>query len=280
MKIDLSFFSIIALISLGTFTGIIGSVLGIGGGIFIIPFLIFFFKLPLKYAIAVSLVSIVAVSSSVAMVNIEKGLTNLRLGITLEIPMALGSLMGSLIMLKMPSKTLQLYFGIILLPIAFQMFYKSIKQKKEINTNTSGAYSYFEPSIKKNIYYDIKNLPYAMVFSFFGGTLSGLFGLGGGIIQVPIMNFICGVPMKIATSTSNFMIGLSATVSAIVLLKNGYVLENIAAFLIIGVIVGSFLGIRVLYKSKSHFIQILFSIFTLLVSFKMIWESIQNGFKF
>lgn len=275
MNIELSFFTVISLIFLGIFVGILGSVLGVGGGIFIVPFLVFFLKLPIKYAIGVSLVSIIAVSSSVAMVNIEKGLTNIRLGISLEMTMALGSIFGSLIMLKLASEILQLLFGIILIPISYQMLKKSLKEDKNSYYNTNGKYFYYEPSLQKNIYYDIKKIPLAMFFSFFGGSLSGLFGLGGGIIQVPVMNIICGVPMKVATSTSNFMIGLSATVSAILLFKQGFLLEKIAIYLIIGVIIGSYFGIRFLHKSKSKYIQILFAFFTLLVSFKMISEFIK-----
>lgn len=275
MNIDLSFFSIISLVGLGILVGIIGSVLGIGGGIFIVPYLVFFLKLPIKYAISVSLVSIIAISSSVAMVNIEKGLTNIRLGISLEITMALGSIFGSLIMLKISSEVLQFLFGLILIPISYQMLKKSLKEEQNFFFNSKGKYFYYEPSLQKNIYYDIKKIPLAMFFSFFGGSLSGLFGLGGGIIQVPVMNIICGVPMKVATSTSNFMIGLSATVSAILLFKEGFLLEKIAIYLIFGVIIGGYFGIRFLYKSKSKYIQILFALFTIVISFKMISEYIK-----
>lgn len=275
MNIDLSLFTVVSLFLLGIFVGIIGSVLGIGGGIFVVPFLLFYLKLPIKYAIAVSLVTIVAVSSSVAMVNIEKGLTNIRLGLSLEMTMALGSIVGSLTMLRLSSNQLQLYFGIILLPIAFQMLFKALKRKENQVLESKGRFSYFDSSFQKNISYEIKKTPIAMIFSFFGGTLSGLFGLGGGIIQVPIMNLICGVPMKVATSTSNFMIGLSASISAIILFKNGYIVENISAILVLGVILGGYLGIRVLYKAKNELIQILFAIFTFFISIKTIWESLK-----
>ncbi len=273
MNIPLTLNSILLLFLLGIFVGIIGSVLGIGGGIFVVPFLIFFLKVPIKYAIAVSLVSIVAVSSSVAMVNIEKRLTNIRLGLTLEMTMALGSIFGSLIMLRLSSNQLQLYFGIILFAIALQMLLKSFK-KNRTHFQNYGSFFYFDPLLQKNVYYDVKKTPIAMIFSFFGGTLSGLFGLGGGIIQVPIMNLICGVPIKVATSTSNFMIGLSASISAIILYRNGYVIENITVILIFGIILGSYLGIKFLYKAKNEFIQFFFAIFTFFVSIKTIMESL------
>lgn len=278
---ELSFIHIIFLILFGVFVGILGSVMGVGGGVFIVPFLTLVFHIPIKYAIAVSLVSIIATSSSVASVNVEKGLANVRLGTILEIPMAAGSIISTLIMMKMNSSILQLLFGFMILPVAGSMYLKSQKEKKkkkilgqnqEDNKNDPKSVRYFDHSEGREIAYSVKKIKTAFAFSFLGGAMSGLFGLGGGIVQVPVMNIICKVPMKAATATSNFMIGLSACASVIILFKEGYVLNELAVFMVIGVVIGGILGMKFLNKTKNHTLQAIFSFLLMIVSFKMIWS--------
>lgn len=278
--IELSFIQIIFLILFGVFVGVLGSVMGVGGGVFIVPFLTLVFHIPIKYAIAVSLVSIIATSSSVASVNVEKGLANVRLGTILEIPMAIGSIASTLIMIKMNSSVLQLLFGFMILPVAASMYIKSQKEKKksvsepklEEHKDESKSIKYFDHSEGREISYSVKKIKTAFAFSFLGGTMSGLFGLGGGIVQVPVMNMICSVPMKAATATSNFMIGLSACASVLILFKEGYVLNEIAVFMVIGVVIGGVLGMKFLNKTKNHVLQAIFSFLLMIISLKMIWS--------
>lgn len=274
---DLSFHQIFMLVIFGFLVGILGSVMGIGGGTFIVPFLVIVLKIPIKYAIAVSLVSIIATSSAVASVNVERGLANVRLGIMLELTMAIGSIVSTYIMISLNSQILQILFAVMLLPVAASMY---IKARKSDNQNTylhsnnlpGEMYSYYDPSIKRNVSYIVLRSKKRLSFllSFFGGCVSGLFGLGGGIIQVPVMNMLLGIPIKAATATSNFMIGLSACASALILWKKGYVLSDIAVFMIIGVLIGSIFGMNFLYKAKNSTIQTIFSILLMLVSLRMI----------
>lgn len=278
--IELSLIHIIFLIFFGVFVGLIGSVMGIGGGVFIVPFLTLVFNIPIKYAIAVSLVSIIATSSAVASVNVEKGLANVRLGTFLEIPMALGSVVSTFIMMKTNSSVLQLLFGFMILPVAMSMYLKSRKEKrkkitekkKEETSDDVKSVKYFDHSEGREISYSVKKTKTAFIFSFIGGAMSGLFGLGGGIVQVPVMNMICSVPMKAATATSNFMIGLSACASVLILFKNGYVINEIAVFMVIGVVIGGFTGMKFLSKTKNYVLQTIFSFLLMIVSFKMIWS--------
>jgi len=278
--IELTLLKIILIIIFGTFIGIIGSSMGIGGGAFIVPFFVLVFNIPIKYAIAVSLVSIIATSSAVASVNVEKGLTNVRLGVFFEMSMAIGSILSTFIMMKSNPSILQLMFSFMLFPVAITMFMKAKKLKKDdhmtsdfnLDDKDKNVSLFFDPSVGKNIAYQPKKLKIAFIFSFFGGVMSGLFGLGGGIIQVPVMNILCGVPIKAATATSNFMIGLSASASALILFKNGYVLGDIATFLVIGVVIGSIIGMKFLYKAKGSTIQLLFSFLLMVLSIKMMWS--------
>ncbi|MEF3279510.1 MAG: sulfite exporter TauE/SafE family protein [Elusimicrobiota bacterium] len=275
--VELNFLYILILVFFGILIGILGSVMGVGGGVFIVPFLTLVFHIPIKSAIAISLLSIIATSSSVASINVEKGITNVRLGTFMEMPMALGSIVSTFIMLRINPYILQLLFGFMILPVALSMYYKGRKEKKRsheknINFVQSGKFQYYDSSLQREIYYDIKKEKIAFIFSFLGGCMSGLFGLGGGIVQVPVMNIISKIPMKVATSTSNFMIGLSACASVLILYKNGYIINDIAVFMTIGVVLGGFLGIKFLSKAKNHTLQIIFSILLMIVSLKMIWS--------
>lgn len=269
--------SFIILIFFGFFVGILGSVMGVGGGVFIVPLLVISFNLPIHNAIAISLISIIATSSAVASVNVEKGLANVRLGIYMETSMALGSITGALLTSVLPGKLLQFLFSIFLFPVAISMYLKSKKgENKEVITNYEKDIFggvFFDPNKNSHTAYSVKRIPLAMLFSFFGGGLSGLLGLGGGIVQVPVMNLLCGVPIKAAAATSNFMIGVSAAASSIIFFKKGYILPAFAVPLIIGVLIGSFLGIKTLYSAKSEKIQAFFSFLIMLVAIRMLFKT-------
>jgi len=270
--------SIIILIFFGFFVGVIGSVMGVGGGVFIVPLLVLSFHLPMQNAIAISLISIIATSSAVASVNVEKGLANVRLGIYLEMAMAIGSIFGALLTSILPGKLLQFLFSIFLFPVAISMYLKAKKVKKEeniqhtIEKNIFGG-SFFDPNKNSHMTYSAKRIPLATFFSFFAGGLSGLLGLGGGIVQVPVMNLICGVPIKAAAATSNFMIGVSAAASSIIFFKKGYIVPLLTVPLVFGVLIGSFIGINTLYRAKSEKIQMFFSILIMIVGIRMLIKS-------
>jgi uncharacterized membrane protein YfcA len=277
--LELTISHIFLIIIFGVFIGIISSSMGIGGGAFIVPFFVLVFNIPIKYAIAVSLISIIATSSAVASVNVEKGLTNVRLGIFLEMSMAIGSIVSTFIMMKANSSIIQLLFSFMLLPVALTMFLKAKKSKKTehkegitLNNDVKNLSTFFDPSLGRNVSYVPKKLKVAFFFSFFGGVMSGLFGLGGGIVQVPVMNILCGVPIKAATATSNFMIGLSACASAIILYKNNYVIGDLALFLVVGVVIGSMIGMKILYRAKGSTITMFFSFLLMFLSLKMMLD--------
>ena len=270
------------LLLFGVFIGLLGSALGVGGGIFMVPFLVLALKLPIHQAVAASLVAIVATSSAVAAVNVERGLANIRLGITLEVTTALGSIAGALIASRVPGATVQLLFALMLFPVSVLMFLKgrgSLKKAAaQVLPAAKGASSFdsgfFDPALAAHTHYQVRNMAPASVVSFFAGSLSGLLGIGGGVVQVPVMNLLCGVPMKAAAATSNFIIGVSAAASAYVYFRKGLIPFELTAVIVVGVLLGSFLGIYALYKARSEKLQVIFSALTLLIAVKMLVEAL------
>lgn len=247
--------------------------MGVGGGVFLVPLLVLALHIPIHQAIAVSLAAIIATSSAVASVNVERGLANMRLGITLEVTTAIGSIAGALFANSLPSETIRTLFALMLFPISALMFLKGRGGLKRPVSEAVGAadHYFFDPSINSRVGYKVKNLKAASIMSFFAGSLSGLLGLGGGILQVPVMNLMCGVPMKAAAATSNFIIGVSAAASAIVYFRKGLFVPELSAVVVMGVILGSFVGIKVLYKARSEKIQMVFSVLVLAVALKMLY---------
>ncbi|MFA5205619.1 MAG: sulfite exporter TauE/SafE family protein [Lentisphaeria bacterium] len=264
--------------------GVLGSVLGIGGGVFIVPLLVLVLKLPIQQAIAVSLVSIVATSSAVAAVNVERGLTNMRLGIVLEVTTAIGAIGGALLLKALPAELLQTLFALMLGPVAATMFWKGWRAWRRRGLSAAAAdvtavgavvpgkfdAAFYDPAVGAAIPYTVRHLGPAAGASLAAGSLSGLLGLGGGIIQVPVMNLLCGVPIKAAAATSNFLMGVSAAASALIFLRQGLVLPEVAATMVVGVLVGSFVGVRVLYRIRAEKLQVLFAVLMLVVAAKML----------
>ncbi|OGR67283.1 MAG: hypothetical protein A2081_01425 [Elusimicrobia bacterium GWC2_61_19] len=277
---ELTAFNFAVLVSFGVFIGLMGSAMGIGGGIFMVPFLVLALKVPIHQAVAASLVAIVATSSAVAAVNVERGLANIRLGITLEVTTALGSIVGALIASRLPSAAMQLMFALMLFPVSALMFLKGRRPHKPAEAVPAGAASvfdsgFFDPAAAAHMPYSVRNMTPASFISFFAGSLSGLLGIGGGIVQVPVMNLLCGVPMKAAAATSNFIIGVSAAASAYVYFRQGVIPLELTAIIVVGVLIGSFLGIYALYKTRSEKLQLVFSALTLLVAVKMLLVSLR-----
>lgn len=270
-----------ALALFGFFIGLAGSVLGVGGGIFVVPALVLFVGVPIRQAIAVSLAAIIATSSAVASVNVERRLANMRLGIVLELTTALGSIGGALAAGALSARAMQLVFAFVLFPVGASMLVKSLRPGKNAPAPDASPVpalavdsSFYDPEVGAHILYRVKNLGPASFISFLAGGLSGLLGLGGGIIQVPMMTLLCGVPMKAAAATSNFLIGVSAAASALIYLKRGELLPDLAAVIVIGVLLGSFLGIKVLYKAPAKKLQAVFALFVFAVAIKMLQKAL------
>ena len=266
----------------GSIVGVLGAILGIGGGIFLVPALVLIFHIPAHHAIATSIVSVIATSSAVASTNVEKGLANMRLGMTLEVATVLGAMSGALTAGWLSEATLLRIFAVALLVVAVLLGWKSSKSEQAAISNPQhtvlddqpddlgllGA-SFYDPAEGRQISYRVWKVLPGFLASLIAGNLSGLLGVGGGFIKVPVIHLICGVPMKAATATSNFMIGVTAVASAFIYFGRGEVRPALTAAVILGVLMGSFIGSIVSQRLPGRLVQAIFAVFLLPVTWQM-----------
>jgi uncharacterized membrane protein YfcA len=250
--------------------GLGGSYLGVGGGVFLIPFMTLALGVQIKVAIATSLIGVIATSSGAASVYVRDHLTNLRLAMFLEVATTLGAITGALVALSVPGEDLYVVFGIVVLYAAVTML--RVRETARQRAYQAGD----EPPLTKylnlsSVYFDQEDQgvyryrverPLAgFGISAAAGVFSGLLGVGGGFIKVPAMNVLMRVPMKAAVATSNFMIGVTAAASAFIYYSQGLVDPGLAAMVIIGVFTGTNLGTRLLSHAKASNVRFVFSIF-------------------
>lgn len=274
----MTLFAALLLAALGAAIGLLGSVFGLGGGIFVVPVLMLYFKLPIHSAIAASLVTIIATSSAVASVNVERGLANMKLGLALEIFTAAGAVAGAFTAGLLSPKVLQFCFAALLLFTGFSMLRKGLavpSAKPETPASPDGPFygEFTDPADGRVHRYTVKNMPAASAVSVFAGMLSGLLGVGGGIVQVPLMNLVCGIPLKAAAATSNFMLGVTAATSAVVYFRKGLVPLELTAVLVLGVLAGSAVGMKILAKASSVKLQLVFSLIAFLMALKIVFAA-------
>ena len=269
---SMTFESFIIIIAGGIVTGILGALFGIGGGLFLIPFLVIIFHIPMHTAVATSLVAIIATSSAAASVYVERRQTNIRLGMVLEITTTIGAILGGATANMISGDVLKKIFAVILTVMGFIMWHRSRDRSERTSDVIPGARlngSYIDGATGKNVKYSVRKVPLGMGISFIAGNISGLLGVGGGVIKVPTMNLFCGVPIKAATATSNFMIGVTAVASTFIYYAHGRIEPLVTGAAVIGVLIGSLLGTRIGYRVHSRVITSLFAILMLLIALRM-----------
>ncbi len=244
-----------ALLGLGLVVGIIGALLGIGGGLILIPVLTLFYGIPIERAIGTSLVSIIATSSAAASVYVQEKLTDIRLGMLLELGTTTGAVFGALIVGYFSRKALALMLAVFLLYSAISMVRK-IRSADHDPAMAVGEYS-------------IRHVPVGLAGSAFAGAMSGVLGIGGGPIKVPLMYLVMGVPLRVATATSNFMIGVTGATSALIYFVRGRVDIAVTAPVVFGVFCGSLLGSKLAHTIRSRYILALFSLLLLYLAVEM-----------
>ena len=256
--------------------GFIGALFGLGGGVLIIPFLTLVEGVPVPLAVGASIVSVVATSSSSAATYVQDHLTNLRLGMFLEIGTVAGAITGAFVAVFLPASVLFVLFGLILLYATIIMvrargidFPADVKPDKTSRILSLGG-QYEDHSLNRVVKYEVTRTPLTVFIGYFAGIVSGLLGVGGGIINVPTMNLVSKVPVKVASATSNFMIGVTAAASASVYLIRGDVNPLLAAPLIVGVAGGALLGTRVLKVTPPTRVKVAFGILLAAISLLMI----------
>jgi uncharacterized protein len=270
--------------------GLIGSMVGIGGGILVVPALTIGFGVPIEYAIGASIISTIATSSGSASAYVRDRITNLRIGMFLEIGSVAGSLVGVLTTLYFvrsgSSWIISIVFGLLLFFSAYSIVqYARIERRGEsmVNVkpdklaerlNLKGEYE--DKSMHMKITYVATRIPAGFVIMFFAGLLSGLLGVGGGALKVLGMDTIMRLPFKVSTTTSNFMIGVTAAASSGILYASGYVNVVLAAPVALGVVLGSLAGARILARSKPASLRILFIVVLLVFGTEMIYMGLSR----
>ncbi len=252
----------------GLLVGSLGSMLGIGGGVLLIPLLTGLFGVPIKTAIGASIVSVIATSSAAGAVYVGRGLTHTRLSMVMEIATTLGALAGGITAVLISPNALSFMFGAVLLYVVFSM---RRLPKEEIAVGPTGLLdtSYTDPMTGEVITYGVHHLPTGMAASFIAGNISGLLGIGGGVIKVPIMTLVMGLPLRAAIGTSNFMIGITAATSAVIYYQHGYIDPSIAIPTALGVLLGAQVGTRVGGRVRSQRLKQIFQVLLLIFALQM-----------
>jgi uncharacterized protein len=244
----------------GVVSGGFGALLGIGGGVFLVPFLNLGLSFPFPVAAAISLTTVIATSSSVSAERSGKHLINLRLGMLLEVATAAGSLLGGITAQLVAPAILQKLFGIVAAMVSVFMVgrvnRRNVILDPSVDSGVLGGRFYEEES-GATVTYRIKRLPAALIASFAAGNMSSLLGVGGGVIKVPVLNAWCGVPVRAAAATSAFMIGVTATAGAVIYYGRGQLAPALAAAAVLGVQLGSWGGMHVGRRTSAKWLKLL-----------------------
>ncbi|MCB4203845.1 sulfite exporter TauE/SafE family protein [Deferribacterales bacterium Es71-Z0220] len=270
--------SVITLLTAGLFVGFLGGILGIGGGSIMVPILVLWFKYPIHVAIATSLITIVATSINITGYNIASGLANIRFGLFLEITTALFAILGGVLSVSVNEKPIIIAFSIILAFISFLYFIRRNINDDVVTDNTAKSFfaaSYYDALNKFNISYKPINVIPTALISAFAGLISGMLGIGGGVVKVPAMNILAKLPIKAATATSNFMIGITAAAGSIVYFNSGFIDPSVTSLMIIGVTFGSKIASKKFNKIADKRIKTLFMIFMIFVAIQMFIKGIK-----
>ena len=273
-----SILTITILVAIGSFAaGLLGSLTGLGGGLIIVPMLTLFFHVDLRYAIGASLVSIIATSSGAAAAYVREGYTNVRVGILLEVGTVIGALIGAALAGVTPTNVLAILMGVVLLYTA----YRSLKPRPEHELLTEPdewarrlRLDSTYPTAKGKQAYSVTNVPAGFSLMFIAGILSALLGIGSGIVKVLAMDQMMRLPFKVSTTTSNFMIGVTAAASAGVYLHRGYIDPTIVFPVMLGVLAGALLGARVLARARVTWLRTLFTTVVVIMAVQMLYKGI------
>jgi uncharacterized protein len=261
--------------------GFLGSLTGLGGGVVIVPLLALVFCVDLRYAIGASLVSVIATSSGAAAAFVKEGYSNIRLGMFLEIATTLGALSGALLAVVVPGSTIAVVFGVVLLTSALL---SSRCRPAEAGTGAPDSLavrlrldgSYPTPQGPRS--YHVQHVRLGFGLMFIAGILSGLLGIGSGAFKVLAMDQAMRVPFKASTTTSNFMIGVTAAASAGIYLSRGYIDPGVTMPVMLGVLLGSVLGARVLMLAQTQTLRLVFGLVILALALEMIYQGLFGGF--
>jgi uncharacterized protein len=268
------------LIFLGSLVaGFLGALTGLGGGVVIVPLLTLVFGVDIRYAIGAALVSVIATSSGAAAAYVREGYSNVRVGMFLEIATTIGAICGAMLALHLKTSVIAVIFGVVLIYSA----YASIREKPHgvrdqgpdpiaCWLDMDSAY----PGEKGFESYHVRGVPLGFGLMYVAGVLSGLLGIGSGAVKVLAMDQAMKLPFKVSTTTSNFMIGVTAAASAGIYLSRGYIDPGLAMPVMLGVLLGSLIGARVLAGAKVAVLRLVFSLVIAALALEMIYNGIKG----
>jgi uncharacterized protein len=279
MDLNLECFTFILFLG-STLAGFIGSLTGLGGGVIIIPLLTLGFGVDMRYAIGAALVTSIASSSGAASAYIKEGITNMRIGMFLEIATTTGAVLGAFIAMYLDKMYIAIIFGCVLIFSAI----RSINKKEEVDTdflvpgdklgNKLKLNNSYTTSKGKVVKYNVHNVMGGYSLMTLAGIISGLLGIGSGALKVLAMDSTMKIPFKVSTTTSNFMVGVTAAASAVIYLQRGYIDPGLAMPIVVGVLIGAFFGSKILPKANVKKLRLLFSVVIFLLAIMMIYNGV------
>jgi uncharacterized membrane protein YfcA len=262
---------------LGAVAGGLGALLGLGGGVFLVPLLTLFLGVPIHYAIPISLCTVIATSNAVSARTAGRQLINVRLGMVLEVATAAGGLVGGLTSRLFTTGQLYFLFGIVAGVSGCVMLGRLGRRNVSLDPHLQPGRlgdRYYEEESEGVVTYQVRRLPLALTASFLAGNISTLLGVGGGVIKVPVLNAWCGVPMRAAAATSAFMIGVTATSGTLIYFGRGQILAAFAAAAVLGVHVGSWGGTEIGDRAPARWLKLLLVVVLFVVSVLMFARSV------
>jgi uncharacterized protein len=249
---------IIGLLIVAFLAGVFGSMLGVGGGIIMVPMLTLAFGVPIKTAVATSIVCVIATSSMAQTSFVSRGMTNIRLGMFLEVATSIGAVAGGVTAVLVSGRFLQVAFALVLFYVVWQMS----RRRGDVVPEQTGLLEagYFDPASGEDVRYGVRRPRLGFVLCLGAGNISGLLGVGGGAFKVPIMNLLMGAPLKATIATSNLMIGVTAATSAAIFYGRGYVDPHWAVPAALGILAGARFGPRLAIHLPTRVLLIAFEV--------------------
>ncbi len=272
-------FSLILLVS-SLAAGLLGALSGLGGGVVIVPLLTVLFHVDIHYAIGASLVSVIATSSGAASAYVREGFSNIRVGMFLEIATTLGALVGAWLTTRVPTHAIGIVFGIVLLYSAYtslQQHHDAITERPDRLALRLRLAGHLPTGPDTQEAYVAQRVPAGFSLMTVAGVLSGLLGIGSGAVKVIAMDQAMRLPFKVSTTTSNFMIGVTAAASAGLYLRSGYLAPALAMPVMLGVLVGSLIGSRLLVRVHVRTLKIVFALIVVALGIEMIVNSVRGA---
>lgn len=270
-------FSLILLLG-AILAGFLGALTGLGGGVVVIPLLTLGFGIDIRYAVGTALVTSIASSSGAAAAYIKEGITNVRIGMFLEIATTVGAVIGAVIAIYLNKQYIAIIFGCVLIFSAL----RSVR-KNETDEDYSLPGDKLADTLKLNgsfptkngvVKYNVHNVLGGFSLMTVAGVLSGLLGIGSGALKVLAMDTAMKIPFKVSTTTSNFMVGVTAAASAVIYLQRGYIDPVLAMPIVIGVLFGAFIGSKILPKANVKKLRQLFSVVIMILALFMMYNGL------